>query len=105
VGQRGVARGEIAEKERAAAQEEARLAAEKEAERKASPKYRDELKAKIRANKAEIEELKEVAKDKSLDKDVIKEAKTRLRELDSETRTLVAELKEYSGGRVKRSRP
>jgi len=96
VGQRGVARGEIAEEERAAAQEEARIAAEKEAERKASPEYRTELRTKIQANKAEIDELKEVVKDKSLDKDVIKEAKTRLRELDSETRTLVAELKEIA---------
>jgi len=96
VGQRGVARGEIAEEERQAKAEEARLAAEKEAEYKASPQYKTELLQKINANKAEITNLREVATDKTVDKDVVKEAKTRIRELERETQDLVAELKEVA---------
>lgn len=94
VGERGVARGQLAEEERKAKAEEDRIAAEAEATRKASPEYRAEIAAKIESNKKQIAEIKEVLKDKTLDPNVVREAKERLKELDSETKDLVAEFKQ-----------
>jgi protein-tyrosine-phosphatase len=88
VGQRSVARGEVAEREAAATAEEQRLAAEAaqaeeeraaaeaEAEeaRKATPEYRQELNSQIVEAKDRLREIETVLKDKTLDEDVKKEA-------------------------------
>ena len=85
VGQRAVARGEVAETEakaradqealaaEAQKQEEERAAAEQEAKIK-SPQYRQELNAQIIETKDRLREIENVLKDKTLDPDVKKEA-------------------------------
>jgi hypothetical protein len=85
VGQRSVARGEIAEKEAAATAEEQIKTAESlrleqeqaEAEEKTrlvSPEYRQELNSQIVDTKDRLREIENVLKDKTLDPDVKKEA-------------------------------
>jgi hypothetical protein len=101
VGQRSTARGEVEERrlteqaaEEAKAAEEARLAKEAEQARKATPEYEAEVSQKLEAANTEINELKEIRKQKDLDSDVKKEAETRLNELNRERKKLEAQLQE-----------
>jgi hypothetical protein len=101
VGQRSTARGEVEERrlteqaaEEAKAAEEARLAKEAEQARKATPEYEAEVSQKLEAANTEINELKEIRKQKDLDSDVKKEAEARLNELNRERKKLEAQLQE-----------
>jgi hypothetical protein len=101
VGQRSTARGEVEERrlteqaaEEAKAAEEARLAKEAEQAEKATPEYEAEVSQKLEAANTEINELKEIRKQKDLDSDVKKEAETRLNELNRERKKLEAQLQE-----------
>jgi hypothetical protein len=105
VGQRSVARGEIAEKEAAATAEEQRLAAEAarleqeqtEAEEKTrlvSPEYRQELNSQIVDTKDRLREIENVLKDKTLDPDVKKEAIEEAKTLRKTIGDLNAKMKE-----------
>ena len=98
--QRGVARGEIAEKEaKARTEEERKAAAEAQAEKekqeafKTTPEYRQELNGKIVEAKDELRSLEDLLKDKTLDPDVKDEAKVRAKELRTQIGDLSAELK------------
>jgi hypothetical protein len=100
-GQRSVARGEVEERrlteqaaEEAKAAEEARLAKEAEQAKKATPEYEAEVSQKLEAANTEINELKEIRKQKDLDPDVKKEAEARLNELNRERKKLEAQLQE-----------
>jgi hypothetical protein len=100
-GQRSVARGEVEERrlteqaaEEAKAAEEARLAKEAEQAEKATPEYEAEVSQKLEAANTEINELKEIRKQKDLDSDVKKEAEARLNELNRERKKLEAQLQE-----------
>jgi hypothetical protein len=101
VGQRSTARGEVEERrlteqaaEEAKAAEEARLAKEAEQAEKATPEYEAEVSQKLEAANTEINELKEIRKQKDLDPDVDKEAEARLKELNRERKKLEAQLQE-----------
>jgi hypothetical protein len=101
VGQRSTARGEVEERrlteqaaEEAKAAEEARLAKEAEQAKKATPEYEAEVSQKLEAANTEINELKEIRKQKDLDSDVKKEAEARLNELNRERKKLEAQLQE-----------
>jgi hypothetical protein len=105
VGQRSVARGEIAEREAAATTEEQRLAAEAarleqeqtEAEEKTrlvSPEYRQELNSQIVDTKDRLREIENVLKDKTLDPDVKKEAIEEAKTLRKTIGDLNAKMKE-----------
>jgi hypothetical protein len=105
VGQRSVARGEIAEKEAAATAEEQRKAAEAsrleqeqaEAEEKTrlvSPEYRQELNSQIVDTKDRLREIENVLKDKTLDPDVKKEAIEEAKTLRKTIGDLNAKMKE-----------
>jgi hypothetical protein len=101
VGQRSTARGEVEERrlteqaaEEAKAAEEARLAKEAEQAEKATPEYEAEVSQKLEAANTEINELKEIRKQKDLDSDVNKEAEARLNELNRERKKLEAQLQE-----------
>jgi hypothetical protein len=101
VGQRSTARGEVEERrlteqaaEEAKAAEEARLAKEAEQAEKATPEYEAEVSQKLEAANTEINELKEIRKQKDLDPDVKKEAEARLNELNRERKKLEAQLQE-----------
>jgi hypothetical protein len=100
-GQRSVARGEVEERrlteqaaEEAKAAEEARLAKEAEQAEKATPAYETAVTQKLEAANTEINELKEIRKQKDLDPDVKKEAEARLNELNRERKKLEAQLQE-----------
>jgi hypothetical protein len=100
-GQRSVARGEVEERrlteqaaEEAKAAEEARLAKEAEQAEKATPAYEAAVTQKLEAANTEINELKEIRKQKDLDPDVKKEAEARLNELNRERKKLEAQLQE-----------
>jgi hypothetical protein len=100
-GQRSVARGEVEERrlteqaaEEAKAAEEARLAKETEQAEKATPEYEAAVTQKLEAANTEINELKEIRKQKDLDPDVKKEAEARLNELNRERKKLEAQLQE-----------
>jgi hypothetical protein len=101
VGQRSTARGEVEERrlteqaaEEAKAAEEARLAKEAEQAEKATPAYETAVTQKLEAANTEINELKEIRKQKDLDPDVKKEAEARLNELNRERKKLEAQLQE-----------
>ena len=108
VGQRSVARGEVAEREAAATAEEQRLAAEEaqaeeeraaaeaeaETARKTTPEYRQELNSQIVDAKDRLREIEGVLKDKTLDEDVKKEAIEEAKTLRKTIGDLNKEMKE-----------
>jgi hypothetical protein len=100
VGQRYAARGER-EKEAAdqrrldaeiAAKEQEAAAAEEEA-RKQTPEYRQELNAKLVGLRDELAQVEPIAKDKTLDEDVRKEAVSRANEIKKELKSTQEEMK------------
>lgn len=100
VGQRGVARGKVAEtqagerrlqEELATAEREQATAAEEA--RKQSPEYRQELNSKIVGLQDELREVEPIAKDKTIDEDVRAEAIARAKEIKDELKGLQAEMK------------
>ena len=100
VGQRYAARGER-EKEAAdqrrldaeiAAKEQEAAAAE-EAARKQTPEYRQELNAKLVGLRDELAQVEPIAKDKTLDEDVRKEAISRANEIKKELKSTQEEMK------------
>jgi hypothetical protein len=105
VGQRGVARGQEEERvseerrlqEELAAAEQAQ-AAEAEAARKFSPDYRLDLVGKITAAQDRLKQVEPVAKDKTVDEDVRKEAIAEANELKKQLKELNAAMKESMKG-------
>lgn len=99
-GQRYVGRGEKAKEEGERRRLEAEIAAkeaaaaeEAEIARKQTPEYRQELNAKIVGLQDELRQVEPVAKDKTVEEDVRKEAQTRANDIKTELKDLQAEMK------------
>lgn len=99
--QRGVARGEIAEKEAKAREEEEKKAAAEAAARKLDPKYKSKLLQTLSSAQTEIAELSDIEKQEGLDPEVKKEIKNRLHELRTVAKQATEELAELSKTKIK----